>query len=241
MGFFKKNWGKVAGGVIGGPVGFLFGGQMDKNREEAALRAGFDPYSGMPTHPEYIGMEPGDFGAMYDRVNFNRAPMEKLSQEAMRTGPSRAAMLAMEGNEAQTLLNADKARRMGANLSSQAQAGLAAKGGLMSGAAERIQKSGRDKTMDLVQQANALGQQGRINIGMEDEKNRLAGLGQAANANLAAGQFDLSKATNKSRGLMDLYKNKSDFNMGKYQTQMQTWASGKQADATTRAGGGGKK
>lgn len=239
MGFFKKNIGKIAGGYFGGALGFLAGSQHDSNRAAALERAGFDPYSGMPVHPDYIGMEPEAFGKMYDNVNFSRAPLQQYTNEAMRTGPSRNALLAMEANDADTLLNVEKARKMGANLSSQARSSLASRGGLTSGAAERIAKTGRDKTMDLIQAANAQGSGGRINIGMEDERNRVDMLGRAPAMQQSAGQFDLTKADQKAKGMVGLHQDKNNFNMDKYKTNMSTWAANKQADATMRGGGGG--
>ena len=242
MGWFNDNIGKIGGAAFGlgsgvGVLAGLWGGdQVDQVRAQNAARAGFDPYSGMPYYPQYQGMNEFEIRDAFGRDNLNRAPLNQYTRESLRTGPSRNALLAMEGNREATALGATNARKLAAGTTAEARSQLAMKGGLSGGAAERLAKTGRDNAANMTQQANAAGNLGRINIGMEDEKNRIDMLGKAPGMNLAAAQYDQTNLNNKYNLLSGENTKLNAFNLGRYDTQMKTWASGKQAEATQNAG-----
>lgn len=237
MGLFStKNLGKAVGGVTFGLPGLFFGNEYDKMTAADKARAGFDPYSGMPSDPQYIGMEPAAINAAYANDPLDRSALGKYTNEAMRTGPSRNAMIAMQANRADTALNASKARKLAAGTTAEARSQLAMKGGLGAGGAERLAASGRDKAADLVQMANQQGAQGRVQIGMEDERNRVNMLGQAPGMNLAAAQYGTARAEGQLDRLTNESTKRNAFNLGQYQNKMNAWAGGKQAEATMKSG-----
>lgn len=98
---------------------------------------------------------------------------------------------------------------------------LAARGGLSSGARERVAQSGATNAMDMSQGVNRQKNLNNMDIGLEDQKmkmgqqNTLAGLDQADMAG------------------------KNAYNENQYNQQMAAWGAGKQADATAASGKGG--
>lgn len=230
MGLFSsKNLGAVLGTVGFGPLGGIVGNQYDQKRAADAARAGFDPYSGMPLYPDYVGMEPGQLDTS---GLLNRAPMNKFTSEAMRTGPSRGAELAMAEQRRQVGLSRDQLKKQAVGEGAQAKNALAMKGGLMSGAGERVNTAMGSRALELAQQANSESARNIASIGMEDENNRVKMLGQAPSMQLSAADF-ASKDIDRNQ-LENTKKNA--FNLGRYGSQMSAWAGGKQADATAKAG-----
>ena len=228
------------GGLIGGALGFGFGGQgvipgmfagsgVQGILEQNAARAGFDPYSGMPLYPDYIGMEPVELNGA---GLLNRAPMDKFTQEAMRSGPSREAELAVAEARRQGGLTRDQLKKQALGEAAQAKNALAMKGGLQTGAAERVNTAMGSRALELAQQAHADTNRNIASIGMEDENNRVKMLGQAPAMQLSAAEF-----ASKDLDRKQLENSKRNaFNLGRYNSQMSAWGAGKQAEATSKAG-----
>lgn len=206
-------------------------------------------YGGMPDYPTYMGMEPdalnlaGRAESMYGNVNPDRRALSQFNNEAMRTGPSQGAKLATQGQRYMAARGRDDAKLQQAGELAQARTALATKGGMRSGAAERMATSVANRGMDLNQQGRDTSAKANMQIGMEDEKNRVGELGNAVGMNQSAANFDLGK----TQGLLgtyegDINRNQLEntkanaFNLQRYGSQMQAWGAGKQADATANAG-----
>lgn len=211
----KNNAGGISGALIGGPAGFLVGRGLQGQAQDAkAAQSAYanrpDPYAGMPTAPTDVS----------SGVTRDTTGLDRFKQEAFRTGPSNWAKLSLE----QQKQNANAARDRGtAEVGTQYAKGmddLAMTGGLTGGARERLANSAGRNQLDMSQQVGKQQSDNELQIGINDEQNRISQLGQVPGMDLAAANFDLSKATGQN-----------EFNARNYQTQGGIWAAGKQADA----------
>jgi hypothetical protein len=231
---FGKKAGQWGGAYFGGLYGMGAGGKMGASLDGGGGGGGSDPYSGMPQgYPTYLGMEGNQLNTP---IEWDRRAEGKLNQEALRTGLSKNSQLALDMN-AKGVTNAkSNARGMATGLENQARSNLAMKGGLDSGAAERIAKQSMGNALDLTQQAEAGGNQNAMGIRMQDEDRRMAGLesAQGMNANNAQGLFGMRNQN--MQNLIGENTRRNAFNMNSYNQQMAAWGAGKQADATANSG-----
>lgn len=234
MGLFSgKNIGTVLGfnsfGPLGAIGGRVLGGQADSFKAQNEARAAFDPYSGQPLYPDYVGM---DESQLNGAGLLNTAPMDQYTREAMRSRPSRGADLA--GAEQRRLLglSRDQLKQQALGEAAQAKNSLAMKGGLTSGAAERVNTNMGSRALELAQQARSEYGRNTASIAMEDEGNRQKMLGAAPGMQLQAAEY---ASKDIDRGQLENTK-KNAFNLGRYGEQARGWAAGKQAQATQNAG-----
>lgn len=225
MGLFSGNKsffgiGGAVGNVLGKatPAGWAYNAVKGPMDEAEARRAGFDPYSGMPVGADFIGMD--------DSILKNAGPASmQISNEAMRQGPSRGAELAGMEQRRQLGVNRDQLKKQSMGEAAQAKNALAMKGGLSSGAAERINTGMGSAAMEMGQGARQGYAKNMASIGMEDEGNRQKMLQGAAGIE--------AQGLGRVQG-QNIAKNA--YNAKKYGDQMSAWAGGKQAQATQNAG-----
>ncbi len=158
--------------------------------------------------------------------------IDKYRQEALRTGPSSWANLA--GNQQGYL--AKQAKSAGAQTvagqNAQAMSDLAMRGGVDSGARERIATSGANNLLNMNQKVNEDQSKNVMQIGMNDEQNRISQLGALPgleNEALKPQMFNVSNQMNNNQS-------HNQFDMDQYKAQMEEWAASKQAEATANAG-----
>lgn len=186
--------------------------------------ATYNPFADMPEYPTFIGMEPGDL------TLFGRSPlMNKYGQEAGRTGPSPAALMAMREQNRLYGLSRDQLKKQALGEAAQAKTALAMKGGLQSGAGERINTSMGNRALELAQTTHAANNKNIADIGMEDEQARTKMLGNAA-----AMEGDILSGDVQRKQLENTKGNA--FNLGRYDSKMKAWAADKQAKATENSG-----
>lgn len=201
----------------------LFGGEEEE-----------DPYAGMPSsYPSYLGMESDQ---LETPIEWDRRAEFKLNDESLRDGLSKNSLLALDQNAEGVTRAKSGARGVATGLENQARSNLAMKGGLDSGAAERIAKDSATNALDLSQQAEAAGNRNMVDIRMQDEDRRLAGLDNAAamNSNSAGQLFGMRNQNMQNRIGENTRRNA--YNMNNYNQQMQAWAAGKQANAAKDEG-----
>ena len=197
---------------------------------EAEKRAGVVP-------PGWEGLRDIKTGQLLDqyRINpFTGAASQRLQAEALGTGPSQWAQLALgrqAQEEAQARQNAGLQQQ---TAQSQAQSNLARFGGLGGGARTSLARSGARDALMASQGVGAQGQQARSGIQETDAQRRQQLLGQTADvergadiANLGSSKEDLAA--------------RAAFNANRYNQQMASWGAKQSADATRAAGGGGGK
>lgn len=200
----------ATGAGLGGVAG-LYGASKLAGGGGPNGEGGYDPngaYAGMPALPTDVT----------SGVSRDTSGLDAFSKEAMRTGPSAWAGLARTQNKQNAT---DAYNRGSAQTASQGQASrdqLAMTGGLTGGAAER---SAMDTSKNMLSMGQDIGRQENQNdlqIGINDEQNRIGELSSLPGMQLQGSQFDLSKAQGQNQ-----------FNATNYGTQAGIWAAGKQA------------
>jgi len=142
----------------------------------------------------------GDVEALNSQMG-DAVGLKELQTRATEKGPSTWAKMAMENQQLdeQNMLN--QANQAQAGQMAGARSGLAMRGGLRGGAAERLAASGQENALLGGQGIRNQGMQGRIGIGMQDENNKLNLLSQLPGAELARAGYlsglDQQNLTNK--------------------------------------------
>lgn len=212
----------------------------------------------------------GDIQSRLDAAKYDPAALNELTKEALDTSGNSAWETLSKQKQALDEQDArNRAVEQGRSATSSAFSDLASKGGLSNGARERLARTGALSYNQSLQDINRSGMEARADIGTQAEQNRLALLSAAPGAQAQASQVgnqsadifgkyaegedqrqqDLNLAnrnyatnvdsTNLTNTLNQL-GGLNDYNLGKYQSQMQTYAAQQQAKATAAAGGGGK-
>lgn len=214
-------------------------GQRNQYLQDQAVKAS------MPQRPKFDSMlgkdklidrryQIGNFaqGLLADDQGFNR-----FQQEALREGPSQYAQLMLEQQE---LAKKDQIGDIGTQYQmglQNAMDSIASQGGLNAGASERMGAASIRDMLAARQGARRDFQNQRLGILGQDEQNRIGQLqsltGMEMDRNrtsLQAREFDLRNTLNERdaarRDGQDAWK-----------TQMETWASNRQADAQRSAAG----
>lgn len=210
----------------------------------------WSPYYGMPGQPGY--------GTVYDANTMAFAPevqqrlnslaldtrgLEAFRREALRKGPSSWAKLSTKKQFAEEADSRERAKQEARSSQAQAEADLAMRGGLSGGARERLTAGGAKNLLAMSQDVGRQGNLNRMQIGINDEQNRISQLGSLPgmeNANLQS-QLQKEQLWENARNA-DLQRvqqeneRRNQWNQMLYQQQMQAWASNRQAQATENAG-----
>ncbi len=123
-----------------------------------------------------------------------------------------------------------------------ARAGLASRGGLSSGAAERTAQGGANNYLNMTQGVNNTNTQNQMQIGMNDQQNKLSMMSQIPGMQLGAANFGLQK-TNTALGARSTdvanqiqgAQAQNAFNLGTFQTNMAGYGAAQTANATKNA------
>lgn len=206
-----------------------------------------------PLGPEYVpGYDPTtdtlaqEFADRLGGINLDTRGLDKFRSEAMRTGPSTWAQMA----EAKQRDEESMARGSGARQAASARGGamsqLASRGGLTSGARERLSRGGAEDLLNMQQDIGRQGRTNRLQIGMSDEQNRVQQLGMLPGMEIAALQPELQKFSMWSSGRQQDVANKMNeaaarnaFEAKKYAEQMAGYGAERSAQATVEANKGG--
>lgn len=213
--------------------------------------------NGRPIRPDYgtIRKDDGSLQDQYKLTNpgelkLNTQGLEALRKQALAApGSSVWHKMAMDKQGLEQTAQADLAAKQNAGAMAQAQSGLAMRGGLGSGARERMLKTGMGNNLMAAQTVARQGQMDRSNIGLQDEMMRQQTLSQLPQQelqalqpqmynnqqNLGIQQWNMGQAIADQRG-QNLY------NTNSYAEDMQGWAAAQQAAAmaaqANKSGGG---
>lgn len=176
-------------------------------------------------------------------INLNTEGLDAFRQQALRKGPSSWAQLAQQDQLAQ----ASNAREQGAKQTNaqtaQADDNLAATGGLSSGARERTAQEGAKNYMAMSQDLTRQSNLNDMQIGMNDEQNRIQQLGMLPGMEVQSLQPELQKASmwegakaNDVSNQMQALQSTNDWNKYLYGQQMSGWAAQQQGYATEHSG-----
>lgn len=176
-------------------------------------------------------------------INLNRDGLNKLRSEALRTGPSQWANLREQSQRLDQKNAMEGMKQDTASELATQRAQLAMRGGLSGGARERLAQSAIPASIQMQQGQRQQGQMARLGIGIQDEQNRMNQLQSLPGLELSALQPDLEKAKlltgAKEFDTQARAKNttaRNQYEMDKYNQQMQAWASNRTAQATENSG-----
>lgn len=165
------------------------------------------------TNPGSGGGGSGSGVDMSGMPQLSNTPAFQASQAlALRQGPSPWAGLATQQQDAIKGQGLATGANQVAGQTAQADANLASSGGLSSGARERVAEGGAKNYMNMAQGLDQTAGNNKLQIGMNDEQNRMQQLND----------FNSLNSTN-------------------YGNQLQAWASGNTANAISNSGKGGGK
>jgi hypothetical protein len=251
MGFFGGGIGSVLGGIAMGPVGAV-GGYFGGNSIEEQMRRGGDGtmYMDQPGDlaytqgydPKTMSMTP-ELERRLSGINVDQRGMNKFRGEALRTGPSSWATLANKQQNLEERMARQRAMSEGASGAAGARSQLAMRGGLSSGAKERLARDANKNYLMMSQDIGAQGTKNRGQISMNDEQNRITQLGQLPGMENQAIQGDLAKLSMWGQGrqfdtnqAVNEAGRKNDYNLGRYKEKMAAWGANQQANATAKSG-----
>lgn len=234
-------------GTMGG-LGYDYlsdGGLFSGNNE-----AGGDPYLGMPGRPDYVAGYDQNTMAFAPELekrlaglNLDTRGLDAYRAEALRKNPSRWANLQTQKQFQEEMAQRERAKNEGASATTNAQSALAMRGGLSSGAKERLEMAGNKNQMNASQDVGRQGILNRMQIGINDETNRISQLGalpgmenQAFQMNMnKENMWDMARNQDLNRTIAE-NQNRNQYNQGVYGQQMAAWAANRQASATENAG-----
>lgn len=225
------------------------------------FQSNIDPTTGYLKGP--LALNEADYNYAPTTLNLSpdMAGYNALKGEALRTGPSQWAQLALQKNQLDTQNLKDSAARQAVTSGNAAYNQIAMNGGARSGAQNRIGYNMGSALLQAKQQAQRAGMANDLGVQTTDEQNRLANLKgfQAAEAgmnnyNLDIGKYNtglLNDAQLKNLSAKSEVKKYNiqnaltegnaarDYDKFNYEEYNKKWAAGKQAQATASSGGGG--
>jgi hypothetical protein len=249
--WLKDGWEDVRGpfGPTGMKKNVRTGEMLNHQQYTDAVRHHSDIVAN-PIRPEYDTLM-GEDGLLKTPYKFdgktldpnNLEGFQAIKKDAMRQGPSAWANLMMESQKLDQHRASDDAATQGNSALAQARSSMAMRGGLGSGARERLGGSALREIMNARQQIAGRGEQQRLGIQTTDETNRQGLLKEfmGAEGKLAAYNNDIgnkSQEFNIQRAIEEK-RAKDAFAMDTYKEQMAKWAADRQARATENSGGGG--
>lgn len=195
-------------------------------------------YYGMPQAPQYSkGFDPSTMsmsdylGTVYDPSGFNA-----YKEQAMRKGPSAWATLATQDQALQAKKMRDQGASQANAQTAQAEDDLSARGGLSSGARERATIEGSKNYLSMAQSAGQTENLNDMQIGMNDEQNRIQQLSALPGMEQQqAGMFESAK-NNDIQNAIQENNRVNQYNQTLYGQQMDAWAANRQAEATQNSG-----
>lgn len=229
---------------------------LNQKREEIRVakmaEQGLNP-DGSPMRPEYESLLDPTTGLMKDIYKYNPKQLDPTTLEGyqavkkrvMTEGPSAWATQMLEKQKFEEAQQKDAAARQAMSSAAQARGQLAMRGGMSSGARERLAQGGGRDLLMARQGAASEGIKGRLGINIEDEAQRMKLLPEFANAeskiaesNLALGnkaqEWNILRSLEEKRA-------KDAQELAVYQEQIKKWGSEREAEATKNSGGGGGK
>lgn len=178
----------------------------------------------------------GQLQSQLNSIPVNMQGINAYSAEALRKGPSAWANLAKVQNAEQLEAQKEQALKQGAGQTAAAEDNIASSGGLSSGARERAAESGATNVLDMQQGLQKQGNENDLQIGINDEQNRISQLGALPGLENEAIQPLFQKADIISNAEAQQNAAENTFNMNLYNTQMGAWGAQQTANAISNSG-----
>lgn len=230
--------------------------EMNKQKEAEKKAAdmfaqGLNP-DGSPIRPEYQTLLDPTTGMLQEKYQVKPSLLDPTTLEGFQAlkskvlgkGPSEWANLMIDKQKMEEARAREALDRQTLSAAAQARSELARKGGMSSGARERLAgQMGREQLLGR-QQVGAQGMTSRLGILTEDEaqRNKLLPGFTEGEAKMAQNRLDTQNKAQEWNILKSLEEKraKDAQDLAVYQEQIKKWGSEKEAEATRASGGGGK-
>lgn len=176
-------------------------------------------------------------------IGTDTSGLSDFESQAERTGPSTWANLADQQQDAQAQQQRGQAMQQSGAQGAATESNLAMTGGLTSGARERVNRDAGRNSLGAQQTVNQNEGLNKLQIGVNDEQNRIQELGQLPGMENAQAQVGLQKEQlQQSANQFDIgaqaneAQSQNDYSLGTYHEQMQALAASNQAQATLNSG-----
>ena len=190
------------------------------------------------TPPKYEGFRNAAGTDLLDQFKYDPSKSSAFNMQrtqAMDAGPSVWAQLQTQAQQLDQNKQIDQAAKSNLAGQSMAASNLARLGGLGGGARTRLAMQGAKDLMMNRQGIDQAGQLARLGIQSQDAQNKQNMLNNVTNTELAGQEKNLSAMTGD-------VANKSQFDINRYNKQMEAWGAQQSANAMRNAAsGGGKK
>lgn len=230
-----------------------YNNMRSQERNAAAMRAqGLNP-DGSPIKKEFESLIDPETGKLKDAYQLHLDQLDPSSLQgynmikslATQQGPTQSAQYLMDKARMGREDTIDAATKQNAGAQAQMLSQLASRGGVSSGARERLAMQGGRDLLSQKQSAYRQNTGNLLDILKQDEDTKRQALsqfaegeGKIATGNLAIRNQELSSNLTNTLKEKDLSR---QADMEAYKAALDKWAAGKQADATARSGGGGGK
>lgn len=242
------GWGAL--GNLAGPIGLgagvAYGGrdENDPGYKDQGPDNWFKPsvpaYQGYNYTPTQTQNVAGQVKNAYGGIQADQRGLNAFRQQALRTGPSAWLNGAENKSRMEDSYARDRVAQSAAGQAAQARSQLAMRGGLNSGARERVAKDAARNSMIGSQQVGAQGRITRAGLGMQDEQQRQQALAQLPGMEIQALQPKLAGAAAYSNALgqdrsaqlqNSQFNAQMGYNMNKDQNAWSAWMAEQQNKA----------
>lgn len=207
-------------------------------------------YPDQPMRPKYKASYDPLSMSLYDKtkgdldaIRPDMGGLEAFRAQAMRSGPSAWAGLQRGRIGLEAAGAKDRGLRESGARAADASSRLAMRGGVTSGARERIAKQGLRDALDMSRSIEHDKGVNLLQTDINDEQNRIQQLGMLGSVQnqYLQPQFEKAKLTGQAHQFdigqtVGEGQRANDFAMDKYKTSMGAWAANKQAKATEESG-----
>lgn len=174
--------------------------------------------------------------------NLDTTGLNAFQSQALSQGPSQWAQQAGQQQNLLAMNAKDQGAQTVAGQGAAARASLASRGGLSSGAAERTAQGGANNYLSMMQGVNQQNTNNQMQIGMNDQQNKLSMMSQLPGMQQAAANFGLQKTQTQLgaqstdiANQMQGAQAQNQWNQSMYNTNMSGYGAAQTANATKNA------
>lgn len=233
------------------PEGYTYDSEGNIVASGGTPLMGGQDYLGMPSTPYYNSIYNSSMNltpqVQSELAGINTSGLDQSVDQfkdmAERQGPSAWATLAGQQQDALMNNNIERGQSEANASTAGAMDQLASSGGLSSGARERAAEAGATNTMNMTQNAGRQNTLNQLQVGVNDQQNKIQELGMLPGMESQALQPEFQKesiwqnaANTNNQDIMAENQNANNYNQNLYNQQMSAWGANQQANATQNSG-----
>lgn len=244
MGGVSKSIGAGLGGALGGIPGAIFGGAATPNIGGGGGQSRF--YVDPGQRPEYAKYQSirGPDELLKEQLQLKTGALgpgyQAFQQRALaQPGTSAWEQMAMNRQALEQQKAAQSAIESGQARAAEARGTLARRGGVSTGARERLAKGSMKDILMAQQGVGQAGQMARADIGLQGEQQRLEALGRLPGMEAARREEESGAQRFNIQSALQQKQLEEAAKLQEYQEKMRAYAAAQQANAIGASGPGG--